>query len=240
LQRGPPRVTTKGNPIMSTVYPSTVPCGELPSLDADHSAKGTRSLIDDLRARLLALDTEAQRLTQERQAAFVAAESALRDAGHECYIVPRRKTIDHAAKKACDTVHITILYGPGGHAIMIDFPHGVDAAGPRHVGGNVYDARGDFAVIAEDEDHMLVARRVSLSDVTHRRTIGRLRAFARPASLRVQLKGQEVTLIDPVDTEVWTGNVTSAFLWLAGLDPSKRAGTRAVSNSADFEAVAAA
>lgn len=70
---------------------------------------------------------------------------------------------------------------------------------------------------------LLIAKHEDVHDAYgHRRAIARLRTLARGEQMRVQTRDREVSLVNPMNTVVHVGDVTSATLWLMAMEPTGR------------------
>lgn len=96
--------------------------------------------------------------------------------------------------------------------------------------GPTIDAWGDVSgvltvveVLVDDGDTILVAR-VPIDpheESGHRRAVARVRRYAAEIGLRVKLRDRDVSLIDHTGEPVHVGDVWTAALWLAGIDPTE-------------------
>lgn len=92
--------------------------------------------------------------------------------------------------------------------------------------GDIALNRGLYEVVAigavdDDYEPTLIAKTTDvLEEAGHGRALTRLRNLARRDHMRVQVRDRQVTLLSPMNDVVHVGDVTSATLWLLGVDPT--------------------
>ena len=63
-----------------------------------------------------------------------------------------------------------------------------------------------------------VTEPMAWDEVSHRKAASNLRARAARQGMRVRVRDREITLIDPMNTEILTGDVVEVSAWLLGID----------------------
>lgn len=74
--------------------------------------------------------------------------------------------------------------------------------------------------IGRSTEHVFVrvAEPFDLTELEHQRATQNVRARAKRQGMRIRVRDRDITLIDPMNTEVLTGGVVEVSAWLLGLD----------------------
>ena len=221
--------------IMETLLPTTDPT-LIDGAVRELTAAGVVDLVDAVdyieRARLadavdrerVALDrmqSEIERITQERAGLMERCWRDLVDAGVEARIARGARTVAPG-----DVVTLTETYYAHGHQSML-WPCAAEDAGfarggfgPEDNCGALLIRRGLFEVVLCVDGDVLLVKTAELRgdvDTAHRRSVARLRTAAAHAGLRVSVRDREVRMLDVARTVVFSGDVDHAFAWLLGV-----------------------
>ncbi|WEG10428.1 hypothetical protein PU630_07765 [Microbacterium horticulturae] len=186
-----------------------------------------------IRDRIDAIDTAEQHLAAERNTLVTELAEALTTSGLEVVTLhasPRRRTlngdkiVEGTRCEILEHVHVTPTGGLRMFTVFTD--RGAAAGhGIRHIrfSGDDYLTiyRGNFAVEACSADGVVVYSREpddAEEEVAHRKSLSRLRTYARSQGMRVQVRDRDVALVAPTNDVVHQGDVLSGFMWLLGID----------------------
>jgi len=175
-----------------------------------------------LATKLNTIRAEVEELLQRRESLMLTTQAELIAAGIPSYVIRKSKSYD-VGSLGYLVEGFNIGYIHSNEPSMSTLHH------PRNIGpylnrGHLYTVHGIFEVLLIDGDKMLVAQTPDQGDTEapHRKTLSRLRNLARTHDFRVSVRDREVTLIDPMNTHVHTGDALSAFKWIHGFIDSSR------------------
>lgn len=176
--------------------------------------------VDTERAKLERMQSEIDRIMEDRAGLMQRCRRDLADAGVEVRIASKVRRVSPG-----DIVLLSETYFGHGYQAMLwpssaESIDGRDMLGPGDLDGSLLIRRGLFEVVlCVDGDVLLVQTAELRGDgaAAHRRSVARLRTAAAHAGLRVSVRAREVRLLDAARTIVFSGDVDHAFAWLLGV-----------------------
>lgn len=190
-----------------------------------------KKTLTAVRERLEAITREQKQLELERRRVLVEERDRWRADGIDAHVVGqcagRRKLerkhlvsmfeilSDRSGEWVRDVSYRNIYVG--------DEPHPQWGPYASSSGGCIWLHRGTYVCVLADEDAVVIARAAKFypaSAAQVSRAGSRLRSLARREHMRVSIHDTAATVISPMNDVVHEGDITSAYLWLLGLDAS--------------------
>lgn len=182
-----------------------------------------------IKDRLATIDADIARLRAERENAFILERDDWRARGYEAHIlmnggrypVERLNTVhvwetldNFRGDRPWTSCHYFDLIYQG------DEPRAEWGVYAGSACSRVWIHKGTFVCTLSDDGLMVVAkvRELEPSREQFGRAVARLRAQARSEHMRVSVRDRDVSLISPMNDLVHSGTVTTAALWLCGID----------------------
>lgn len=207
--------TQKGNSLMTTLVETAV-THTTPALTIGRG-----------RDALEAINAEVAETLRRREQLINETQEALDDAGWSTLTVEQspygRKEFDlgteffiirrYWSRRGSTEVSHSIVHSSVGTAHR--------HPGPYYYGeGEIYVDMGAWNLIVADDDRMLFARCEPdwFGDADHQKCASRLRNLARHDDLRVRVRDRHVRLVDPLENEIYSGDLFGAFAFLCNID----------------------